>query len=475
MSRRRDALGRWQMRQCFGGQSPDVVEGDLVTAVQFDHNGDYLAVGDKGGRIWIYESMDCDASSCQLADESAEERLAERRRGIEFRFYGQFQSHEAEFDYLKSLEIEEKINMIRWCRRTNESLILLATNDKTVKLWKIYERKVRDPEGNQIPDVDDDDYDEYSLDQVRIPDLSEASAVTAATPRRVFANAHTYNINSVSLNSDGETFISADDLRINMWSLDRADSCFNVVDIKPPNMEDLQEVITSATFHESHCHQFAYATSRGTVKLCDLRQRALSDGNADAALTFEAPEDAGDRTFFTEILASISDISFSGEHFLVARDYLSVKVWDVRMQRTPVSVIRVHEHLQDRLCELYDNDSIFDKFEVATQGSLVVTGSYDDAFVVADWSTGDKVSVKAQRHGHRVSHSVTSMQQIEGIEPLSDSDAEVRNPSDDAFTKKTLNVAWHPTVDAVAVASLNNLFIYQSPVVEEYDPQLHST
>ena len=59
--------------------------------------------------------------------------------------------------------------------------------------------------------------------------------------RRAYANAHTYHVNSIALSSDRETFISADDLRINLWHLDVSDRAFNVVDIKPPNMEDLTE------------------------------------------------------------------------------------------------------------------------------------------------------------------------------------------------------------------------------------------
>ena len=38
------------------------------------------------------------------------------------------QSHEPEFDYLKSLEIEEKINQIKWLRRKNQAHFLLSTN-----------------------------------------------------------------------------------------------------------------------------------------------------------------------------------------------------------------------------------------------------------------------------------------------------------------------------------------------------------
>ena len=42
-----------------------------------------------------------------------------------------------QFDYLNSLEIEEKINKIRWCQTANSALFLLSTNDKTIKFWKV--------------------------------------------------------------------------------------------------------------------------------------------------------------------------------------------------------------------------------------------------------------------------------------------------------------------------------------------------
>ena len=41
------------------------------------------------------------------------------------RFFTEFQSHEPEFDYLKSLEIEEKINQIKWLKRRNVSALNL--------------------------------------------------------------------------------------------------------------------------------------------------------------------------------------------------------------------------------------------------------------------------------------------------------------------------------------------------------------
>lgn len=88
--------------------------------MQFNDTGELLATGDKGGRIVIFK-RDNDSTS-------------------EYNVYSTFQSHEPEFDYLKSLEIEEKINKIRWLPRKNASHFLLSTNDKTIKLWKISEK-----------------------------------------------------------------------------------------------------------------------------------------------------------------------------------------------------------------------------------------------------------------------------------------------------------------------------------------------
>lgn len=51
--------------------------------------------------------------------------------------------------------------------------------------------------------------------------------IVAAVPRKVYANAHAYHINSISINSDGETYMSADDLRVNLWNLNISDQSFS--------------------------------------------------------------------------------------------------------------------------------------------------------------------------------------------------------------------------------------------------------
>ena len=57
--------------------------------------------------------------------------------------------------------------------------------------------------------------------------MTQQDNIIAAVPRKVYSNAHAYHIHSISVNSDQETYISADDLRINLWNLDISDRSFS--------------------------------------------------------------------------------------------------------------------------------------------------------------------------------------------------------------------------------------------------------
>ena len=56
------------------------------------------------------------------------------------------------------------------------------------------------------------------------------------------------------------------------------------------------------------------------------------------------------KSFFSEIIASISDITFSRDgRYIVSRDYMTLKLWDLNMERAPVATFNVHEHLRGRV------------------------------------------------------------------------------------------------------------------------------
>jgi serine/threonine-protein phosphatase 2A regulatory subunit B len=74
--------------------------------------------------------------------------------------------------------------------------------------------------------------------------------------------------------------------------------------------------------------------------------------------------------FFEELVATISDCKFSPNgHFLLSRDYLSMKVWDLRKGNEPIQRIKFNEHLIPKLCDLYESDNIFDKFGCCWSGN----------------------------------------------------------------------------------------------------------
>lgn len=62
---------------------------------------------------------------------------------------------------------------------------------------------------------------------------------------------------------------------------------------------------------------------------------------------FEEPEDPGNRSFFSEIISSVSDVKFSHSgRYLLTRDYLTVKVWDLNMEKGPVETYQVRQCAQ---------------------------------------------------------------------------------------------------------------------------------
>lgn len=497
---------------------------DIISAVEFDKSGEHLATGDRGGRVVLFERLRPTKTSLELMRAEQERKNGELNQTkkpdpVEYRYLTEFQSHEPEFDYLKSLEIEEKINTLRWCHQgANSSRFLISTNDKTIKLWKVFEKQLQcvsdfnlgedvkrngtggnagqinaiKPPGTPSKDSSglggcNDSSGSFS-GSLRMPSCVATDVVFSARCRKQFGNAHAYHINSLSVNSDCETYISADDLRINLWHLERESDAFTIVDIKPENMEDLTEVITSAEFHPSQCNLFAYSSSKGSIRVADMRQNALCHNHVQM---FDSPELPGTKSFFSEIIASISDIKFSRDgRFLLSRDYLNLKLWDLRNESQPVNTFQVHEHLRSKLCDLYESDAIFDKFQCCPSGdgSHVATGSYGNQFRSFDSSTGNADTFEVTKDPQRLRRANVSRKRglSSGGSSLSSSPAgrggflsssprsmsnqssasqllgASASPTQPDFNTKIPHMAWHPQENVVACAASNSLYIFNA-------------
>lgn len=151
------------------------------------------------------------------------------------------------------------------------------------------------------------------------------------------------------------------------------------------------------------------------------------------------------------------------------------------MEKQPVKTIPIHEHLRPRLCDTYENDSIFDKFEVvfSGNGSNVMTGSYNNNFMIypsdPEQETevvlqADKSAFKAKKVGvptpiNATSPNGTKKGTSRAGSPASGQGARMRKETDADqidFNKKILHMSWHPFEDSIAIAATNNV----SPDIE---------
>jgi len=254
----------------------NITKSDLLSAISFDKQGQMLAVGDRGGRIIVFQ------------------RSVEDKQ-IEFDYLTEFQSHEVAFDPLNSQQIPEKINCIEWINQfPNSKPQLMTANDKLIKLWKLdFKREKRYESCKKL----------LSKGKFMLPRSKVVNESWEGKMRSFYRNAHEYHINSMSQCSDGETFLSADDLRVNIWNIEDNREVYNLLDLKPKNIDELDEVISSAEFHPYDPNLFMYTTSKGFLHICDLRSKSSFQNYS--SVSFEVGINKK-KTIFSDLINSIS-------------------------------------------------------------------------------------------------------------------------------------------------------------------------
>lgn len=196
----------------------------------------------------------------------------------------------------------------------------MTTNDKLIKLWKIdFKRDKRYESCKKL----------LSKGKFMLPRSKVINESWEGKQRSYYRNAHEYHINSMSLCSDGEQFLSADDLRVNIWNIENNTSVYNVLDMKPANIDELDEVISSSEFSGRNPNLFLYTTSKGFLHICDLRERS-SFQNA-SSVKFEVGINKK-KTIFSDLINSLSSGKFLKytDYGVITRDYIGLKIWDIR-------------------------------------------------------------------------------------------------------------------------------------------------
>ena len=194
--------------------------------------------------------------------------------------------------------------------------------------------------------------------------------------------------------------------------------------------------------------------------------------------------------------------SSSDQQSVFTRDFLFCRTWDLRRLSHPLTVASVHPDILHSLPALLESEALFDTFElcVSPSGRHLVSGSYNNSFALVDSHSGNSALIQAkddQREPLVLQHSSTE-QLPAAVQRLTTPQQRSTHSLHSAFARcytptvavvagggsgsgsgssgssgqqqvssvaqqhKVLKVAWHPHMEAVAVAGLYKLYLYQN-------------
>ncbi len=410
----------WSLRQIIGDESGDVTEDDMVSALAFDSTGQHLAVGDNFGRIIVFEREHGNPNS-------------------EYQFVTELQAHSKTFDVLRSEFIYPKIVDLKWVPSLGTSLTFLTATEKSINLCKVGRsfKKVYTPCNSEALDGE----------SLLIPQsTTETEATWDHTIMRTYPKLHNNIINSLSVMCNGINFISSDELSVFMWNLERGMKAYSLFELKHDD-DEVTEIITSCTCNDMSENLILVSTNK-YARMFDLRKPIVanrSDGKFEEAPT-------GKRNMFTDYLNFVSQAIFAGDNNVITREFMQTKVWDVRQTTKPLSVNILNVGLTSKLAEMYENDSILERFNIASSpdGKWHAAGQFNRSFHIVENDSQTNLMVNLSFKKKTYVKEI-----IKGVQPDP-------LPVPYNYEQKVQKLAWHPKEDLIACLLDSSIFIYKA-------------
>lgn len=338
----------------------------------------------------------------------------------------------------------------------------MSANDKIVKLWKVgtvFKKEAVLPISTGP--------------KIVVPKTRVVNKYYQNNLKQTYANLHNYHINSVTLASNRQHFITADDLRVYLWNIELPHQAFNLVDLKPPQFEGTYRVLTACKYHSIFDYEFAYSTSQGQVIRTDLRQS--SKGSPISTLKYDRKaniaKNKNQTLDYGELITCVTDFEYSADgRFLFGRDLLGVNVWDLNMLTEPVASVQLFKPSFDKLDALYNNEAIYERFRVAVSptGNHFATGSFSGFFV----------SDARGKRAYQYFEDIAVSKQF-GEETIDDLVRRRRHPIyktkrdsilpgnlqdlESDFTQRVINMAWNHRLDCIVAACKGTLYWFTKP------------
>lgn len=128
---------------------------------------------------------------------------------------------------------------------------------------------------------------------------------------------------------------------------------------------------------------FIFGTNKGLLGFNDTRT-SITNSNT---ILFKSEKDGNN--FLSEIINKYCSVMFlGGSRKIVTRDLISIKIWDMSNNKMPITEFPIDDTIKSHLCDLFEADSLEDKFSLSNANGGILTGNYGDSFHLIEADSG---------------------------------------------------------------------------------------
>lgn len=325
---------------------------DKITCIKPSNCNKYLFTGDSGGRIVAFKKKQMKTTN-----------LWEPKN--------QFFGTEPHFDYLTSMNSDNKITGIIPLQYNDNCMNCIVSDTKNIYFHKLFNTKRRIS---------------YKWTPFKITNK------TKTTVKHRFLNGHKFYINSIALSKDFEYILSADDLNINMWHINRPDRAIPVIDTTPKDLSSLTNTITKMKIDPLRENLIYTSSSNGIISVFDMRIKTTTDTPikimySSKMISYDSIEHITGNVFekknSREHLKYISDFDISNDsNYIVTRSPLFINIWDLRNTLNPCHSYPIHKQIYSLI--KHNCDVAYEPFEInySSDGKYIYSGSFDNIICI---------------------------------------------------------------------------------------------
>jgi hypothetical protein len=349
-----------EIEQCFGCDDKNLYDPtkDLITHLQTSSCNKYLFTGDASGRVVVFSKKK--VNNNQL-----------------WQPIYQYTGIEPHIDYLTNASTDNKITGFIPLQYNDNNMQTIVSDTKNIYIHKLLNKKKKF-NSNRVP--------------FRIKHKTKIET------KHKFVNGHRFYIHSIALSKSFQHILSADDLSINIWDINRPEKALPIIDTTPNDLSTLNSTITKMKISNTHENIVYTSSSNGILSTFDTRIMCTVDTPvkimySSKMVSYDSVEHITSDIFThknsREHLKYISDFDISPQSdYIVARSPLFINIWDLRNTLNPCHSFPVHKKIYSFIKT--NQEIAFEPFEVkySNDNKYIYSGSFNNIICIDTQTLG---------------------------------------------------------------------------------------